>query len=289
MRSLPQVGQWCEANTTSVRSAKRVDGLGEVAGPAVRVAHQRAAQRQQVVQVVGGVLGHAQRAEAAGSRSASRRAPRCPGAIWNSISTPSMVCVSPVSRMSTVGTIRATSPVDADLAQPAADLPLRAAVQRGAVHVGGPARHRGAGVDVLLHGVFGEVLRRDDGDLAGVDVGLRRHAEHATEVVDVAVGVDDRDHRAVAAVCAIQRQRGRRGLGGDQRVDHDDPGVAFDEADVRQVEAADLIDALDHFVEALLGAQLGLPPQARDARTSARRRPRRSRRRCPTPPGRRQR
>ena len=42
----------------------------------------------------------------------------------------------------------------------------------------------------------------------------------------------------------------------------DDPGVALDEADVGQVEAADLVDALDHLVEALLGAQLALPPQA---------------------------
>ena len=42
---------------------ERVDRLGEVARPPVRIAHQRAAQRQQVVQVVGGVLGHAQRAE----------------------------------------------------------------------------------------------------------------------------------------------------------------------------------------------------------------------------------
>ena len=39
-------------------------------------------------------------------------------------------------------------------------------------------------------------------------------------------------------------------------------GVAFDEADVGQVETADLVDALDHLVEALLGAQLALPPQA---------------------------
>ena len=118
------------------------------------------------------------------------------------------------------------------------------------------------GVDVLLHGVLGEALGRDDRDLAGVDVGLRRHAEHAAEMVDVAVGVDDRDDRAVPAVGAIQRQCRRRGLGGDQRVDDDDPGVALDEADVGQVEAADLIDALDHLVEALLGAQLALPPQA---------------------------
>ena len=39
-----------------------VDGLGEVARPAVRVTHQGATQGQQVVQVVRRVLGHAQRA-----------------------------------------------------------------------------------------------------------------------------------------------------------------------------------------------------------------------------------
>ena len=149
-----------------------------------------------------------------------------------------------------------------DLAQPAAHLPLRAAGQRGPVHVGRASRHRGAGVDVLLHGVFGEVFGRDDRDLARVDVRLRRHAEHAAEVVDVAVGVDDRDDRPVATMRAVQRERGRRRLGGDQRVDDDDAGVALDEADVGQVEAADLVDALDHLVEALLGDELALPPQA---------------------------
>ena len=106
------------------------------------------------------------------------------------------------------------------------------------------------------------MLGRDDRDLARVDVGLRRHTEHAAEVVDVAVGVDDGDDRPVPAMGAVQRQRGRRRLGGDQRIDDDDPGVALDEADVGQVQAADLVDALDHLIEPLLGAQLALPPQA---------------------------
>ena len=43
--------------------AERVDGLGEVLRPDVRVPHERAAQREQVVQRVGGVLGHAQSTE----------------------------------------------------------------------------------------------------------------------------------------------------------------------------------------------------------------------------------
>ena len=135
--------------------------------------------------------------------------------------------------------------------------------------------------------MLGEALGRDDRDLARVDVGLRRHAEHAAEVVDVAVGVDDGDDRPVAAVRAVQRQRRGGGLGGDQRVDDDDAGVALDEADVGQVEAAHLVDALDHLVEPLLGDQRRLPPQAGVHRWSARRRSGTRRRRCPTPPGRR--
>ena len=68
--------------------------------------------------------------------------------------------------------------------------------------------------------------------------------------------------RPLAAVRAVERQRRRRRLGGDQRIDHDDARVALDEADVGQVEAADLVDPLDNFVQALLGAQLRLTPEA---------------------------
>jgi hypothetical protein len=42
---------------------KGVDRLGQISRPGVRVANKRATQRQQVVQVMRGVFGHAQRAE----------------------------------------------------------------------------------------------------------------------------------------------------------------------------------------------------------------------------------
>ena len=61
MSSVPQVGQWCEAKATSDCRGEQLDRLGQVPRPDARVADQRAAQREQVVQVVGGVLGHAQR------------------------------------------------------------------------------------------------------------------------------------------------------------------------------------------------------------------------------------
>ena len=148
------------------------------------------------------------------------------------------------------------------LPQPAADLSLRAARQHGAVHVGGAAGHGRPGVDVLLHRMLGEPLGGEHHDLARVDVGLVGHAEHAAEVVGMAVGVDDGDDGTVAAVGAVHPQCGRRGLGGDQRVDDDDAGVALDEADVGQIQTAHLVDALDHLVETLLGRERGLPPQA---------------------------
>ncbi len=261
MWSRPQVGQWCEANTTSVRSAKRVDGLGQVARPPVRIPHQCAAQRQQIVQVVGGVLGHTQCAvlrkievHLGGGLGA-----RCH--LELDLDTVDRVCLTgfaDIDRRHDQGDLTRR----ADLAQPAAHLALRTAVQRSAVHIGGPPRHRGARVDVLLHGVLREVLRRKYCDAARVDIGLRRHAEHAAEMIDVTVGIDNCADCAIPAMGAIQLQRGGCCLGGDQRIDDDDPGVPLDEADVRQVEATHLIDALDHFVETLLGAQLALAPQA---------------------------
>ena len=49
----------------------------------------------------------------------------------------------------------------------------------------------------------------------------RDDALDAAEVVDVAVRVDDRAHLALAAVGAVQGERGGRALGGDEWVDHD--------------------------------------------------------------------
>ena len=243
-------------------AGEQLDRLGQVMRPDVRVADQGPAQGQQVVQVVGGVLGHAQRFVAReievhlGGRLGAGRHLELD--------------------LDAVDGVLLTGGGDIDgghddrhlargrrLTQATPHLSLRATVECGAIHVPGPPRHRGTGVDVLLDSVFGEPFRRQHRDLARVDVGLRRDTEHATEMVDMAVGVDHRDDGALPAVCAIERQGGGRRLRGHQWVDDDDPGVALDEADVGQIQAAHLVDAFDDFVQTLLGAQLGLPPQAR--------------------------
>ena len=97
----------------------------------------------------------------------------------------------------------------------------------------------------------------------------RYDAADAAEVVDVGVRVDDRGDRPVAAVRPVERERGGGGLLRDQRVDHDHALVALDQRHVRQVEAAHLVDAVGHLVQALLGAQLALAPQARVGRVRA--------------------
>ncbi len=224
----------------------------------MRIAHQRAAQGQQVVQVVGGVLGHAQRPELGEVEVHLCRRLGAGSHLEFDVDT-----VDGVDLAGAGDVDRRHDQPDLTqgrgLSQAASHLTLRTTRQDRSVHVRRPAGHRGAGIDVLLHRVFDESFGRQHRDLAGIDVGLGGHPEHAPEVVHVAVGINDGAHRSVTAV---QGQRGRRRLGADQRVDDDDTGVAFDEADVGQVQSAHLVDALDHLVKALLGAELRLTPQA---------------------------
>ena len=95
------------------------------------------------------------------------------------------------------------------------------------------------------------------GDLLGGD-----DPRGAAEVVDVAVGVDEAGDRAIAAVLAVERQGGGRGLGRDQRVDDDDPALALDHVHVREVEAAQLVEARRHLEEAGDLVEPALPPEA---------------------------
>ena len=238
-----------------------VDGLGQIPRPRSRVTHQCAPQSQQIMQIVGGILGHAQRPELrkVEVHFGRRLSPGCHLKL----------------NLDTINDVHLTGGGDVqgrhddrDLAgrgvlpESAPDLAARAPVEQGSVHIGSPPGHRRARVDVLLHGMCDEAFRRQYRDRAGVHIGLGRHAQHAAEVIDVTVGVDHRDDRPVTAVGAVQRQGGGRGFGADQWIDHDDPGITFDEGDVGQVQAADLIDTFDHFVEALFGSQCGLTPQA---------------------------
>lgn len=242
--------------------AEQVDRLGQRVRPGVRIPHDRAAQGEQVVQGVGGVLGGAQRPqigemdEEFGGRLGVR-------SHLEHHTDPVDNLLLPRRGDGQGRRDQGDRAGRGRLPEPGADLPPWSAGERRPVHIGGTPAHRRTRVHVLGHGVLGEVLRRDDRHTPGIHVLLRGDALDPAEVVDVRVRVDDAGHRALAAVLPVQRERRRRGLGGDQRIDHEHAGAALDERDVRQVEPAHLVDALGHLEQTLLGDQLGLPPQAR--------------------------
>ncbi len=105
----------------------------------------------------------------------------------------------------------------------------------------------------MLEKVFG---RDDRHRRVGVD-----DAEPTAEVVDVGVGVDDRAHRTVTTMLAIEGEGGRRTLRRDQRIDDHHTGVALDQRHVRQVVPADLVDAVGHLEQTMHGRQLRLTPE----------------------------
>jgi hypothetical protein len=240
----------------------QVDRLGDVARPLVGVTDDRTAQREQVVQGVGRVLGHAQGADSREQDVHLRRGLGARGDLE--------LHADPVDHARLAGRgDEVGRPDQGDgaarrgLSQPCPDLALGPAGQGRAVHVARASGHRGPGVDVLLDRVLEEPVRRDDDAAPGIHVRLGRHALDPAEVVDVAVGVDDADDRPVATVLAVERQGRRRGLGTDQGVDDEHPRRPLDEADVRQVEPADLVDARHHLEQAVHRDELRLAPQAR--------------------------
>ena len=88
------------------------------------VADDRAAQGQQVVQVVRGVLGHAQR-RWSGKKKFISTGHSVPGVIWKRMRTPSSVSSWPVCVISRVGAIRPIVPQRGGHAQAGADLARR--------------------------------------------------------------------------------------------------------------------------------------------------------------------
>jgi hypothetical protein len=133
--------------------------------------------------------------------------------------------------------------------------------------------------------VVEEAGRGEDRDPAGLDLRFGDDALGAAEVVDVAVGVDQAGDGAIAALLAVEGQRRCRGLGGDERVDHDDALASLDHVHVGEVEAAQLEEAGGQLEEAGDAAELRLAPEARLAVGADRRR---GSRRTPAPrrPGR---
>ena len=137
-----------------------------------------------------------------------------------------------------------------------------AARQQGAVLDAAAPAHGITREDVFGNGFVQEAFRRDDLHLAGVHVGLVHHTPHTAEVVHVGMGIHHCHHGAGAEFVVDELQGGAGRFGGGCGVENDPAGVALDEGDVGQVEAAHLVDlAGQHFIQAVGHVEDGLALQ----------------------------
>ncbi len=222
--------------------SEQLDGLAQVLRPAQRVAHERAARREHVVQAVGGVLRHAQHALLGEVEVHLHRRLALRNELEEEAHAVDLLFLTGRGHLMG-GRYQGDRAARCRLADARVDLTPRPALQTGREHVGGATRHRGAGEHVLADRLLQEPGRRPHRHLAPPDRLLRDHALDAAEVVDVAVAVDDRAHRSLAAMAAVEFERRRGALHRDQRVDHDHAAPALDERDVGEVIAAHLVDA----------------------------------------------
>ena len=178
--------------------AEQLQRLREVMRPQPRVAHHRAAQRAEVVQVAGGVLRHVE--HAAGGHEHVHLG-RCLGARCELEHDLDAVDAVRLQRRRDVARRRdqADRAARHRLAEPGVDLAARPGTQQAAELELRAARHRIAGEHVLAGYRFEKSRRRDDLHAPGAHVGVRDHALHAAVVVDVAVAVDQRDAPGAAA------------------------------------------------------------------------------------------
>ena len=148
------------------------------------------------------------------------------------------------------------------LAQAGVHLPAHAlGQQRAELEQRAPA-HGIAGQQVLADHLVHEAGRRDHLHPACLHVGLVDDAAHAAEVVDMAVAVDHGHHRLLRPMLEVQRHAGGRHLGADQRVDHDQAGIALDDRHVGDVDAAHLPHPVDHLEQAGDHVDPRMAPQA---------------------------
>ena len=242
--------------------AEGLDRFADVARPQIAVAHLRAPDGVEVVHVVRDVLGHIEHVklrkihqhfrgslgaghelkhdlhaidealvrglvDGGGRRNQCHSSDRC-------LFAQTGIDVTPWARR-----------------QKSTELILRAPAHRGSRHhaLAGHRSHKACGSQHL--------------DFSGGHVSFADHALDAAIMVGVAVRIDHRADRLVRTVLIVKRQRSARRLGGEQRIDDDQRGVAFDDRHVGDIEAAHLIDALRHFEQAVDRVELRLPPQAR--------------------------
>ena len=243
--------------------APGLDGLVEVAGPLEGIAHLGAAQGEDVVHGVGGVLGHP---ECLAVREPGVHLGRRFGAWGHLEDHPYAVQgnLFPGLGDEAGWQQQGGNAGGGGLPQAAIHASLGIARQQGAIHVDGTAGHGVAGDDVFRDRMLGEPFGGDD--LNPVLFHLVRRVEEAGSpavVIHVGVAVNHGADRPLAQGLVDEGEGRLGGLRRDQRVEDDPPLVTLDEGDVGEIEAADLVNLVGHLEQAVLHVQLGIAPQAR--------------------------
>ena len=81
-------------------------------------------------------------------------------------------------------------------------------------------------------------------------------------MIDVTMRIDHGHHGLLRTMFVVELKCSLRDFSADQWINHDETAVAFDEGHVRQIEAAQLINALRHFVQTVGHVDTRLSPQA---------------------------
>lgn len=125
-----------------------------------------------------------------------------------------------------------------------------AALEDESVLVAGAPDHGIARIEVLAHRFFGEARRSNHLGLSGSDIFRRRHGSHAAEMVDMTVRIDDCGYGLLRSMLEIEVE-GRLGrMGRRRRIDDNQARFAFDDRQVGNVKAPDLVEAVHHFEQA---------------------------------------
>ena len=240
---------------------EQLDGVVDVGAPRQRVARLCSADRNQVVHVVRAILRHAQ-PTVIGEEEVHLR--RCFGLRRqleddaNAVDDQLLASERDVLRWRD----EARRAERHTLAETTVHVALRTGRQQRAELVQSTSVHCVTGQEVLRNGLAHEVLGGDDAAATGVDIGLGGDTQHAAEVVEVAMRVDDGGDRPLTEMCIGQLEAGVGGGSRRERVDDHPARLASHEGDVGDVVAAGLPHTVGYFEETVDVVQLGLAPQA---------------------------
>ncbi|MNE12621.1 hypothetical protein D3C80_1054240 [compost metagenome] len=131
--------------------------------------------------------------------------------------------------------------------QTCADLTFSIGFEQIAVHVAGAAAHHVTGHNVLRDSRFHKACRGIHFNFAGFHIGFIHDATHAAVVVNVAMGINNRDDRFIATVFKIEIHPNFGRFSGDQRVDDGNTFFPLDNSHIRQINVTNLIYAISHF------------------------------------------